>query len=161
MAPDLLTSVRRELDARLGELRPLLAEYERLTAAAEALGGINHGAARSPSVTQATPSGSPATRRRRGRHAGPGRSQRAPSGTASTTVARRTRKRAPRGAARQAILAALQHHSHTPGELVRITAMTRANVYENLQRLLREGTVAKTTRDGKSAYALASASRGN
>lgn len=161
MASDLLTTVRRELDARLRELRPLLTEYERLTAVAEALGGMNHGAARSPSVSKATPSDSPPTRRRRGRRSGPGRSRRAPSTTAPRTVARRTRKRAPRGAARQAILAALQQDSHTPGELVRVTAMTRPNVYENLRRLLSEGTVAKTTRDGKSAYAFPSASRGN
>ena len=67
MASDLLTTVRRELDARLRELRPLLTEYERLTAVAEALGGMNHGAARSPSVSKATPSDSPPTRRRRGR----------------------------------------------------------------------------------------------
>ena len=37
MASDLLSKIRSELDARLGELRPVLSEYERLVAAADAL----------------------------------------------------------------------------------------------------------------------------
>jgi len=40
MAPDLLSTIRSEIDARLSELRPLLSEYERLAAAAAALVGV-------------------------------------------------------------------------------------------------------------------------
>jgi ribosomal protein L19E len=36
--------------------------------------------------------------------------------------------------------------------------MTGANVHSNLRRLLQEGTIRKTKRDGKSAYELRSQS---
>jgi hypothetical protein len=63
-------------------------------------------------------------------------------------------------AAQQAILAALEHGSHTPGELVMVTAMTPAEVRSNLGRLARRGAVSKVKRDGdgKAAYALPTAS---
>ena len=65
--------------------------------------------------------------------------------------------RAPRGAAREAILAALDHGSHTVGELAVVTAMSTANINGNVRRLVVEGAVAKTEREGKTAYALATA----
>ena len=37
MAPDLLSTIGREIDERLNELRPLLAEHEQLLVAADAL----------------------------------------------------------------------------------------------------------------------------
>ena len=64
MASDLLTTVRSELDARLRELGPLRAEYERLVAAAEALGATPGEAVASPNATERSPSGSPTTRHR-------------------------------------------------------------------------------------------------
>ncbi|HEY5261290.1 MAG TPA: hypothetical protein VIJ33_04205, partial [Solirubrobacteraceae bacterium] len=66
--------------------------------------------------------------------------------------------RAARGAAREAILAALDHGSHTIGELAIVTAMSAPNINGNLRRLLSEGAVAKTEREGKAAWALAGAS---
>jgi hypothetical protein len=68
------------------------------------------------------------------------------------------RPRAPRGAAEQAIVAALEHGSHSVSELVVVTAMSAANIRANLRRLLAAGTVTRATRDGKAVYALASPS---
>jgi hypothetical protein len=56
---DFLDEKRREIDARLGELRPLVDEYNRLEKAAAALSGV--GAPQRP------------TRRRRGARSGSGR----------------------------------------------------------------------------------------
>lgn len=63
--------------------------------------------------------------------------------------------RAARGAAAQAIVAALEHGSHTVGELSVVTAMSAANIRANLRRLQAAGTVTRATREGKAAYALA------
>ncbi|HEY2141481.1 MAG TPA: hypothetical protein VGG98_05420 [Solirubrobacteraceae bacterium] len=72
------------------------------------------------------------------------------------TAASPKQERAARGAAQQAIVAALEHGSHTVGELVVVTAMTGANIRGNLRRLLKERTVTRTKREGKAAYALSS-----
>jgi hypothetical protein len=67
------------------------------------------------------------------------------------------RERAPRGAAQLAIVAALEHGSHTVSELVVVTAISGASIRANLRRLLSAGTVTTAKRDdGKAAYALAS-----
>jgi DNA-binding transcriptional ArsR family regulator len=60
-----------------------------------------------------------------------------------------------RGAAQQAILAALEHGSHTVGELTVVTAMSGQNIRENLRRMLSSGVVTRARREGKAAYALA------
>jgi hypothetical protein len=61
-------------------------------------------------------------------------------------------------AVQQAILAALEHGSHTTSELVMVTAMSTREIRAGLRRLAGRGTVAKVKRsgDGKSAYALPS-----
>jgi DNA-binding transcriptional ArsR family regulator len=63
-------------------------------------------------------------------------------------------ERAARGAAREAILAALDHGSHTVGELAVVTAMSGPNINGNLRKLVSEGAVVKTEREGKAAWAL-------
>jgi hypothetical protein len=159
MASDLLTTVRSELDARLRELGPLRAEYERLVAAAEALGATAGGAVTAPNAFARSPSGSPTTRHRRTQRSPAARATKpTPAPARTSRPGARGRRRATRGAARQAIIAALGHGSHTASELANLTAMTGPNIRGNLRRLLREGTVRKTRRDGKSAYALRSAS---
>jgi hypothetical protein len=62
--------------------------------------------------------------------------------------------------AQQAILAALEHGSHTVSELVMVTAMRGSDIRGNLSRLTRQGKVTKVKRegDGKTAHALPSAS---
>ena len=143
---DLLTRVRAEIEGRLGELRPLLSEYERLLATADAL-AVADGKAKTP--------------RRRGRR-GPapeetGRAVWSAAALGGAREAPNRRKRAPRGAAEQAIVAALEHGSHTVSELAVVTAISGANVRGNLRRLLKERTVTRAERDGKAAYALSSA----
>jgi hypothetical protein len=71
----------------------------------------------------------------------------------------RPRKAVSQATAQQAILAALEHGSHTATELVMVTAMSSSDIRNNLSRLARRGGVMKVKRagDGKSAYALASA----
>jgi hypothetical protein len=126
MSGDLLRRVRGEIDARMRELRPAVAEYERLLSMAESVGVGGE------SASTASP--------RRRRPATSGR-----------------RERAPRGAAQLAIVAALEHGSHTVSELVVVTAISGASIRANLRRLLSGGTVTTAKRgDGKAAYALAS-----
>ena len=125
MSGELLTRVRAEIDARLRELRPAVAEYERLLGTAESLRSNQDHA---PTATSRPP----------------------------RTVVAPKRERAPRGAAQLAIVAALEHGSHTVSELAVVTAMSGANIRANLRRLVSTGTVTAAKRDGKAAYALAS-----
>jgi DNA-binding transcriptional ArsR family regulator len=62
----------------------------------------------------------------------------------------------PRSPVGVAIVAALEHGSHTVSELVVVTAMSPARVREGLRRLASAGTVTKARREGKAAYALSS-----
>jgi hypothetical protein len=152
--PDLLTSIRAEIDVRLSELRPQIAEYERLLSAAGALASGN------PSVSAPAPA---RARSRTGRaprasaKTGAGTKTRARAKTqARATRASRAGKRerpahSPTG---QAIVAALEHGSHTVAELVVVTALPAPDIRDGLRRLLRHKAVAKTARDGKTAYAL-------
>jgi hypothetical protein len=59
-------------------------------------------------------------------------------------------------AVRQAILAALEHGSHTASELVMVTAMSTPEIRGGLIRLVGRGAITKVKRrgDGKTAYAL-------
>jgi hypothetical protein len=164
-SPDLLTQIRGELDARLRELRPLLSEYERLLVAAEAL------------VLEDASEDAPSSRRRVARKT-PARVSEAPTPAPKAPTpapkaapvsapvvpvkpppCRRDSapKRAQRGAAAVAIVAALEHGSHTVSELTIVTAMSGAIIQSNLRRLQQAGTVTRTKRagDGKAAYALA------
>jgi DNA-binding transcriptional ArsR family regulator len=156
---NLLSTIWSEIEERLDALRPLLAEHEQLVGALSAL-DANTG---SPGQDVSAPVRTSA--------AGSARTPRSAAGTRRVAPARRSssrtgktagahaskgskQKRAPRGAAREAILAALEHGSHTVSELVGVTAMTGPNVNGNLRRLLAEGAIAKTDREGKTAYAL-------
>jgi Bacterial regulatory protein, arsR family len=147
MAADLLATVCAEIEARRDRLRPAAEEYEQLLSAAVALGT---GAAQTPAEPKRTP-----PRRKQA----PRARQAAPRKAPASPAARR-RSSAPASAARnasqQAIVAALEHGSHTVAELAVVTAMPGPSIRESLRRLLKAGTVAKAKRDGKGAYALAS-----
>jgi hypothetical protein len=159
MAADLLSTVCSELDARLDELRPVLSEYEGLLAAAVALGAGDEAAAprRAGEGTLST------TRRSRARRGGRPRAGAIKVVAASSSrraSGSRKRARARRGAAQHAILAALEHGSHTASELVSVTALAGPNIRTSLRRLLQEGTISQTKRAGRTAYALASGPSG-
>jgi hypothetical protein len=134
MASDLLTRIRGEIEQRLRELRPALEEYERLLDVAEEVEEEIGAEQRARRLARGASSAS-----RNG--AGPGRA------------------RAPRGAAQEAIVAALEHGSHTVSELAVVTAMSGASLRQTLRRLVLAGTVTQAKREGKLAYALASGRR--
>jgi hypothetical protein len=191
---DLLSKIRGELDARLREVRQLLAEYEQLLVAAAALDGAGEDApasprtprpgrvkraatstrersprasvsASAPTPVDSTPTSSPPARRR-GRPPAARTSVRSVSGKPARASSKPASprqgvapKRAQRGAAAVAIVAALEHGSHTVSELAIVTAMSGSIINSNLRRLQQAGTIARTRRegDGKAAYALSSA----
>ncbi len=188
MAPDLLSTIRHEIDERLGELRPLLDEHERLLDAAAALemaggeldvsgaspspnGGsrrARNGAARRGSAAGAIKlaAAEPATDALESPVAGqsPERSSSTrldgkPRSTArlSRRVADPKLERVSRDIARETILAALEHGSHTVSELAVVTAMSGPSINGNLRKLVSAGAVVKTEREGKAAWALATA----
>ena len=66
---DFLDEKRKEIDARLQELRPLVDEFNRLEKAAAALAGVGGSAGRAATRTRRSAGG---TRRRRGRPRGSG-----------------------------------------------------------------------------------------
>ncbi len=168
MAADLLSTIRREIDERLNELRPFLAERQRLLVAAEALveAGRDGAEARTqpagdPVVDSPAAASAPVKRSRRST-AKP-KSKSAPRLKAKTEESepvpqsKAKPERAARGAAREAILGALEHGSHTVGELAVVTAMSGPNINGNLRRLEAEGVVVKAEREGKAAWALVDA----
>jgi hypothetical protein len=61
------------------------------------------------------------------------------------------------GASEQAIVAALEHGSHTVGELGIVTAMSGAEIRASVKRLLKAGGVQRAKREGRVAYALSAA----
>jgi hypothetical protein len=129
--PDLLARVRAEIDARMGELHPAVEEYEGLLVAAEALERERAGG--SDGATRARRA---ATKPRRG-------------------ARKAERAGGPVGAVQTAIVAALEHGSHTLPELVVVTAASAAQLRASLRPLLRAGVVTRAKREGKLAYALA------
>ncbi len=147
MTDDLLERIRVEIEARCAELRPRVEEYQQLLSAAEALG---------------LPTGETPTRALRAvKPAKVKAARKAPAPRRKSTAAKEAApasNRAPRGAAQTAILAALEHGSHTVAELGVVTAMSGQNIRENLRRLLGTGTVTRAKREGKAAYALAARS---
>jgi hypothetical protein len=155
MATDLLSTIRREIDERLNELRPLLAEHERLLVAADALlatrqvegdasGKVDEDSANRLEATEVQ--STKGSRRSATRPKSKPRIKPKPKP-----------ERAVRGAAREAILGALEHGSHTVSELVVVTAMSGPSINGNLRRLVAEGMVVKAEREGKAAWALADA----
>jgi hypothetical protein len=155
MSVDVLTRVCAEIDARLIKLHPALAEYQRLLDAEQALtteaeqaraAAAKQKPQRAPKRPRAVraPAASSPRRGRRGSAAG------ALERAAST----------PRGASQQAIVAALEHGSHTLGELAAVTAISSSKVRESVRQLQRGGTIARTRREGRVAYALSSPAAG-
>jgi hypothetical protein len=144
MAADLLARVRTEIDGRLAELRPALAEYERLLDAAAALEA--EAALEADAARPARASSAPAARPRpHPRRRGSAARATGPAASASPSPAE------------EAIVAALEHGSHTVGELGLVTAIPGRDIRQALRGLQRAGTITPARREGRIAYALASA----
>jgi hypothetical protein len=173
MAPDLLSTIQAEIADRMDGLRLLLAEHEQLLGAATALeatreegeqaGSTTNGTAprarrakRVAATKRAVVAATPSADRDLDGDAEP-KSKRAPKAATRRTAKTAATKapRAVRGAAREAILGALEHGSHTLAELSVVTAMSGPNINGNVRRLAAEGVVVKTEREGKAAWALA------
>jgi hypothetical protein len=153
MAADLLARVCAEIDARLAELRPALAEHQRLLEAADALDAEAKVRPTEVPPVEARPAAkASATKARPAAKTRPAKTR--PAAKASTAKAQ------PTSAAAQAIVAALEHGSHTVGELGIVTAMSGPDIREGLRRLQRAGTITRTRREGRAAYALSSTATG-
>jgi hypothetical protein len=145
---DLLSTIRAEIDARLRELTPAIAEYERLRTAADALG---------KEARTASPPAKRAARRSRAPAPAPARAGVKKTAPVKRVPRARKRERPAHTATAQAILAALEHGSHTLAELVVVTALPAPDIREALRQLRTRRAIVKTDRDGKAAYALPSA----
>lgn len=151
MTDDLLERIQMEIDARCAELRPRVEEYQQLLSAAEAL-GLPTAETPPRAVRAVKPAKAKAARKTQAKAKAVRRKSTAAEGATPASG------RAPRGAAQTAILAALEHGSHTVAELGVVTAMSAQIIRENLRRLLGAGTITRAKREGKAAYALAARS---
>jgi Tfp pilus assembly protein FimV len=165
MSAELLARVRAEIDSRLAELRPAVDEYEQLLGAFDAFDAEVRAA---PPTATAPLAKAPAAKARPAKAANvkapkvKARPAKAPAAKATKAEVQPAKARAakapaaPLGAAEQAILAALEHGSHTVGELGVVTAISGPDIRTGLRRLQRAGTVVRTKREGRAAYALSS-----
>jgi len=133
---DLLKDIREQLDARLAELRPLVDEHGRLNAAMKALSETT------PQAAGATPASSPVT---------------TTSARARKPPPAKPRKRAPRGANRQAVLrAASERPGATRAELAAVSGVDPNTLSALLARLVKAGELqTRALPTGRTGYALA------
>jgi hypothetical protein len=166
MTADLLAQVRAEIDGRLSELRPAVAEYERLLGAATAL----ESSAAALEISTSAPHGaSPVSdgpieigsQAEQGALAAAQQATSRRAAKAPAAKAKPTARRQPGvGPVEQAIVAALEHGSHTLSELGVVTAMPASALREGLRRLLTAGKVTRASREGRAAYALFESEQG-
>jgi DNA-binding transcriptional ArsR family regulator len=129
LAEDLLTRITREIDERIEELRPQIAEIPALESARRALG-----AAAADGRGRARASRRAATGRRAAGRAG---------------------KRAPRGANREAILAVIAERPDvSAAELASKTGLAKPTLYTTLGTLTKQGTIEKRELGGVAGYHL-------
>jgi CRP-like cAMP-binding protein len=122
---DFLDEKRKEIQARLKELRPLVDEYHRLEAAEQALSGVSGGAT--------TPAASTPTRRRRRR-------------ASSSSNGRRGRPRGSGTRAAQALQLVTERPGITIPELATAMGIKQNYLYRVMPGLAEEGKVTKSGR---------------
>jgi CRP-like cAMP-binding protein len=127
--PDFLEEKKREIDARLKELRPLVDEFHRLEAAAAALEGVPASTGSSTAATAA-----PARRTRRTRRA------------ASTGTGRRGRPRGSGTRSKQALELVRSRPGITIPEIAQSIGIQQNYLYRVLPALQKEGLVRKEGR---------------
>lgn len=126
---DFLEEKKREISARLKELRPLVDEYQRLEAAAAALDGLPAGASR------ASASSAPARRRRNGGSAG-----------SSGGTGRRGRPRGSGTRSKQALELVRSRPGITIPEIAEAMDIQQNYLYRVLPALQKDGLVRKEGR---------------
>jgi hypothetical protein len=127
--PDFLDEKRKEIQARLKELRPLVDEYKRLEAAERALSGVNGSVA-------------PAT-------AAPRRTRRTAGATAKTRGAGAGRRGRPRGSgtrAQEALKLVTDRPGITIPEMADAMGIKQNYLYRVMPTLAEEGRVIKSGR---------------
>src|SRR5919198_5052529 len=127
--PDFLEEKKREIDARLKELRPLVDEFHRLEAAAAALEGVPASTGSSTAATAA-----PARRSRRTRRA------------ASTGTGRRGRPRGSGTRSKQALELVRSRPGITIPEIAQAIGIQQNYLYRVLPALQKDGLVRKEGR---------------
>jgi hypothetical protein len=136
---DFLEEKKREINARLKELRPLVDEYHRLEAAAAALDGVGDGRATAPATASASPSGS--GRRTRGASTG-GTSRRGASGGSG----RRGRPRGSGTRSKQALELVRSRPGISIPEMAEAMGIQQNYLYRVLPALQKDGMVRKEGR---------------
>jgi len=123
---DFLEEKRKEIQARLKELKPLVEEYQRLEAAERALAGVNGG-------TPARAASAPAARRRRGSGSGSGTGRRGrPKGSGTRSL--------------QALELVRARPGITIPELAEAMGIKQNYLYRVMPTLAEEGKVTKSGR---------------
>ena len=141
---DFLEEKKREINARLKELRPLVDEYHRLEAAAAALDGVGAGRA------AASASGGTSTRRARG-SGGSGTSRR---GSGGGTSGRRGRPRGSGTRSKQALELVRTRPGISIPEMAEAMGIQQNYLYRVLPALQKDGLVRK---DGRGWHPLEAA----
>ena len=129
---DFLEDKKREIQARLKELRPLVDEYHRLEAAVQALDGVNANGASAPAPA-------PAPRTRRGR----------PAGTSTATKKGTGKRGRPKGSgtrSKQALELVRKSPGITIPELADSMKIKQNYLYRVLPGLAQDGLVEKQGR---------------
>ena len=153
--PDLLDRVRKELNARLRELRPVVREFERLERAAEAI--ARTGARSVPALRSRVgpaPADRPATagaRGKRGAHSAAAK----PAPRATSPRGAASRKVAPRGQTQAKVLEALAAAPGSgPAAVGRASGVSTGVAAATLSRLVKQGLVRRL---GTGRYAIVDA----
>jgi CRP-like cAMP-binding protein len=130
--PDFLEEKKREIDARLKELRPLVDEFHRLEAASAALEGLPSGARNSRAAAATAPAAAPARRGRR-----------------KSTTTRTGRRGRPRGSgtrSKQALELVRSRPGITIPEIAEAIGIQQNYLYRVLPALQKDGMVRKEGR---------------
>jgi hypothetical protein len=130
--PDFLDEKRKEIQARLKELRPLVDEFNRLEAAERALSGVSNGASAAPRPT--------ARRTRRGSGGGSG------SGGGGRGTGRRGRPKGSGTRGQEALKLVSERPGITIPELADAMGIKQNYLYRVMPGLAEEGRVVKSGR---------------
>jgi hypothetical protein len=144
---DFLEEKKREINARLKELRPLVDEYHRLEAAAAALDGVS--GARSPAGAS---SGGTPTRRTRG--SGGGTTRRGAGAGGGSGSGRRGRPRGSGTRSKQALELVRERPGISIPEMAEAMGIQQNYLYRVLPTLQKDGLVRK---DGRGWHPLEAA----
>src|SRR4051812_47306183 len=147
---DFLEEKKREINARLKELRPLVDEYHRLEAAAAALDGV--GGERSSAG--ASGAAAPTTRRTRGSGGGTTRRRTGGTGGTGSGSGRRGRPRGSGTRSKQALELVRERPGISIPEMAEAMGIQQNYLYRVLPSLQKDGLVRK---DGRGWHPLEAA----